>query len=81
MNNPEGREMENNTHHLFTQLFIDFQTMHTYANSLYVEKDNDERERLIEAIDMLCDKWRYYVGKKVAKDVMDSLNENNPNGQ
>ncbi|RPI80961.1 MAG: hypothetical protein EHM34_09295 [Nitrosopumilales archaeon] len=59
---------ENNTHPLFTQLFLDLDKIHTYANCLYCEKDDDEKERLIENIDTLFDKWKDYMLKKAEKD-------------
>ncbi len=69
-------------HPLFTQLFLDLDKIHTYANCLYCEKDVDEKNKLICEIDLLFHKWKDYMLDKVGKDNLVSLilDEDNANG-
>lgn len=65
-----------------TQLFKDFQTIHSYLHSVTKEGIEVEmRDILLEKATNLYCKWADVMFRKAAKDTMTSLDEDNDNGK
>ncbi len=65
---------------IFTDLFIDFQRMHSYLQMACDQEKDEIRQKydsdfLLEEGEKLYAKWLHYVGKKAAQEVISSLNE------
>lgn len=65
---------------IFTDLFIDFQRMHSYLQMACDQEKDEIRQKydsdfLIEEGEKLYAKWLHYVGIKSAKEVMESFKE------